>query len=338
MAALAMALHLDYQLFHRTGFVYSEVGKTESTVQQIKEKLVTLDINWCFIARSLVIGSFLWLGYGASKVQALEKTDDIDTNRPSFCQSPLVVPDGSFQVENGTLYQHFQHGLTFFDVPENQVRLGLFKHTEFQMNTPNMVLFNQGASTYAGTSGLGEVGLKKQIGPYKRFTASVVAGTFIPTGSKLISGTSVMPVVRVPYSIQLSKNWALCGMQSIIITDSHGDIQYQPFVMLTRAIGRKASLFAEYGGFFQQNFHRPELQMSHFGGVYKINRHHQVDVQFGFGLSSNAPAAFVGVGYSYRFDGLPWGGGKKTSPSPGPPGAPSSSTGSPNGVTTANPD
>jgi hypothetical protein len=285
----------------------------------------------------ILLIAFLLLSSGASAI-ALDKNDDIDTNRPSFCQSALVVPAGSLQIENGALYQRFEHGLTYVDVPENEVRLGLLKGTEFQMYTPNMILFNQGRSTYAGTTGLQEVGLKKQLGPYKRFTASVVGGVDIPTGSKLLSGTAVMPVIRLPYAIQLTKNWSFCGMQSLIVTQPHGNIQWQPFVMLSRAVGSKASVFAEYGGFFQQNSHTPGLSIAHFGGVYKLNRHNQVDIQYGFGMSKSAPVAFVGFGYSYRFDGLPWG-NKKPEPPPAqttnPPPAASSNPAPPSATTSS---
>ena len=229
-------------------------------------------------------------------------------------------------MENGALYQRFEHGLTYVDVPENEVRVGLLKGTEFQMYTPNMILYNQGRSTYAGTTGLQEVGLKKQLGPYKKFTASIVGGVDIPTGSKLLSGTAVMPVIRLPYAIQLSKNWSFCGMQSLIVTQPHGNIQWQPFVMLSRAVGSKAAVFAEYGGFFQQNSHTPGQSIAHFGAVYKLNRHNQIDIQYGFGMSKSAPVAFVGCGYSYRFDGLPWGNKK---PEPPPPSTSPTSTNSP---------
>ncbi|MBX9719841.1 MAG: transporter [Candidatus Obscuribacterales bacterium] len=257
------------------------------------------------------------------KTYALEKSDDIDTNRPSFCQSALVVPVGSIQLENGGLYQHFQHGLTQVGVPENELRIGLLKRTEFQMFSPNMILLNQSRSTFAGTTGLQEVGLKQQIGPFKRLTASLVGGVNVPTGSKLLSGTAVMPVFRIPYSIQLSKNLAFCGMQSIIVTQPHGNIQWQPFVELTRSLGKKSAVFAEYAGFFQQNAHGPGQSILHFGGEYRLNRHNQLDLHFGFGMSKTAPAAFVGFGYSYRFDGLPWGNKKSPSSQQPVPGLPS---------------
>ncbi|MBX9688848.1 MAG: transporter [Candidatus Obscuribacterales bacterium] len=240
-------------------------------------------------------------------VFAVDKSDDIDTNRPSFCQSAFVVPMGSIQLENGALYQHFQHGLTYFDLPENQLRIGLLEKTELQVFNPEMVLYNQSASTFAGASGLGELGLKHQFGPFKRLTASLVSALNVPLGAKFVSGTTVQPVFRVPFCLSLNKNWSLCGMQSIILSNSRGDIQWQPFFMLSRSLGKKAAAFAEYAAFFQQNSHGPAQSISHFGAIYKLNRQHQLDLHFGFGLSSSAPSAFVGFGYSYRFDRLPWG-------------------------------
>jgi hypothetical protein len=188
-----------------------------------------------------------------------------------------------------------------------------------------MILFNQSRTTVAGTTGFQELGLKQQLGPYKRLTASVVGGVNVPVGSKLLSGTAIMPVFRLPYSIQLSKNVAFCGMQSIVVTQPHGNIQWQPFVMLTRTLGKRTSAFAEYDGFFQQNSHNPGQSIAHFGCIHKLDRHKQVGIHFGFGMSKTAPAAFVGLGYSYRFDGLPWGNSKQPTPQPAPPSQGSSS-------------
>lgn len=258
--------------------------------------------------------SCLWLSVGTSEVRALEKSDYIDTNRPSFCQSALVVPDGSLQIENGGVYQRFRHSLNYFDCPETELRLGLLKHTEFQIYTPMAVINSIGSSTVASATGLNEIGIKKQVGPFKRLTASVVGALNLPVGTSSVPGTSVQPLLRIPYSFQISRNWALCGMQSIILTNSHGDIRYEPFGMLTRSIGDKAGIFAEYGGFFQQNTHQPAPQIAHFGGIYKLNRHNQVGLHFGFGMTKAAPTAFIGVGYSYRFDGLPWPHAKKPPP------------------------
>ncbi|MBU6454244.1 MAG: transporter [Cyanobacteria bacterium REEB67] len=237
--------------------------------------------------------------------EALEKSDDIDTNRPSFMLSPLVVPRASVQLENGALYQHFQHGLNYFDLTETQVRVGLTKKTEFQMYVPNCSITHQEHTplTRSGVSDLGEVGIKRQFGPIKNAQVAVTASLNLPTGSTTISGPGVQPVFRAPWTYPLNKNYAVGGMQSILVLNSGHDVQYQPDFLVSRSIGARASAFAEYVGFFTQG--SQAQQIAHFGAVYKPARHHQVDMHFGFGLDKAAPAAFIGCGYSFRFDRFP---------------------------------
>ena len=67
---------------------------------------------------------------------ATDKDSDIETNRPSFTFSSIVVPKGSLQVESGAQYAWANRGQDIFDIPETQVRLGLLEKTEFQMFVP----------------------------------------------------------------------------------------------------------------------------------------------------------------------------------------------------------
>jgi len=243
----------------------------------------------------------------------MEQSDDIDTNRPSFMDSPLVVPKGSLQFENGTLYQHFQHGLNTFDIPETELRLGLTKGTEFQAFVPDYVLHHQqgsslpsdtSSSTTSGISDIEEAGLKHQFPVIaKDLQLSLIAGVTVPTGRRLISTGGVQPVMRIPWSKPLNKKWSIAGMQSILVLDSGRSAQWQNFCDISRAIGSRTSIFAEYGGFYTQGL--APLNIAHFGAVRKLNKNMQIDMQFGFGMNRAAPAAFVGGGYSFRFDRLP---------------------------------
>ncbi len=236
---------------------------------------------------------------------ALEKTDDIDTNRPSFMFSPLVVPKGSIQSENGVLYSHFRHGGTIVDLPEDQLRFGLTKRLELQMFVPNAFLLQTAHQKFNGVaSDINELGFKYQFPAIKKLQVTAIAGMNLPTGSVTVSGKGVVPVFRMPYSYSLGK-WAIMGMQSILLINDGHNVDYEPDVMLSRSITPRTGVFAEYGGFFIHNS-RP-VNIAHFGGVWKLNRHNQVDIQFGFGMNKTAPAAFVGAGYSYRFDWLPYG-------------------------------
>jgi hypothetical protein len=261
------------------------------------------------IRQALLVWVLLLAG---TQAQALEKTDDIDTNRPSFMDSPLVVPKGSLQLENGTLFQHFQHGLNYYDIPETEVRMGITKATEFQMFVPDYVVFHQqsspldpgSSSNRAGVSDIQEAGIKHQFPLiFKDLQLTFIGGVTVPTGRRLISTGGVQPVFRMPWGKPLNKKWSIMGMQSVLVLDSGRDVQYQNFCMLNRSIGARTSIFGEYGGFYTQG--SAPLNIAHFGAVRKLNKNTQIDMQFGFGMNKAAPAAFVGAGYSFRFDRIP---------------------------------
>ena len=283
----------------------------------------------------LVINSFALACAAMSFHQsalALDKTDDIDTNRPSFMDSPLVLPKSSVQLENGTLYQGFHKGQWQYDIPETEVRVGLTKGTEFQAFVPNYNLLHsqvatnevdptsitdniQRGVTTSQVSDITEIGLKHQIGPLfanskklpgylRNYNLAAIVGVTPPTGSTQLSGTGTAGIVRFPWSKGIGKNWSIAGMQSLLLLNSGRDLSWQPDVLLGRNVGAKASIFMEYGGFFTQS--EAPLNIMHFGGVYKATKRQQIDMQFGFGMNGAAPIAFIGVGYSFRFDKLAW--------------------------------
>jgi hypothetical protein len=179
------------------------------------------------IFQSVVIALLVYLSLSGQPAVAIEKTDDIDTNRPSFMFSPLVVPNGSLQLENGALYSHLRHGTNVVDVPEMQLRLGVFKNTEFQMFVPNIFIGHTEGSHLTSTrlSHIGEVGIKRQI-PFKRLQLSLIGSINIPTGSTSLVGSGVQPVLHAlgcadqdlggdGYAINFSfKRWTRCTVSA----------------------------------------------------------------------------------------------------------------------------
>jgi len=229
--------------------------------------------------------------------------DSIDTNRPSFMFSPIVLPKGSVQLENGLLYQGLRRNRTAFDLPETQVRLGLGHTTEFQIFVPNYVINKTNDSRMYGATDLAEIGLKQQLRRNPgRFNAALIADLTVPTGTKRLSAGGTQAAFRLPYGYALTDKWSICGMQSVLIINKGKTVQWQPDALICRTLGAKSSVFMEYGGFFTP--HQRAINILHFGGVYKLTKLQQVDGQFGFGLNDAAPSAFVGCGYSCRFDGL----------------------------------
>ena len=62
------------------------------------------------------------------------------------------------------------------------------------------------------------------------------------------------------------------------------------------------SVFTEYVGDYPQGESPSQLWNS--GGIYHLDKLHQVDFHVAIGLNHNAPSYIVGVGYSFRIDGL----------------------------------
>jgi hypothetical protein len=156
----------------------------------------------------------------------------------------------------------------------------------------------------AGVSDLAEIGLKHQLKPVlKDMNIGLIAGVAPPTGSKFISGTGTQGVFRAPFAKALNAHWTFCGMPSFVLLNSARNPQYQQTAMLCRQIGTRTTIFTEYAGFYTR--HSTPVNFIHFGFVRKLSRTQQMDIHFGFGLNKAAPASFVGIGYSFRFDHFP---------------------------------
>lgn len=231
---------------------------------------------------------------------ATDKESDIETNRPSFTFSSIVVPKGSIQIENGGQFISLDSRKGILDIPETQIRLGLLEKTEFQMFVPNYLLFHRPGQTNDGVTDLQEVGIKQQLPLIKGIQSSFIGSMNLPTGRRFISGPGVQPVFRLPTSMPLGKTHQLCVMPSFALFDSGRHAAYQQTVMYNHTIGKKGIVFIEYAGFFKRQ--SPVLNFAHFGGEYKVTPHQQIDVHFGVGLNREAPNFFVGAGYSVRID------------------------------------
>lgn len=254
-------------------------------------------------SRAAMLALAALLAFTVRPAQALEASEDIDTNRPSFMFSPIVVPKGSLQVESGALFQKFRHGNWYVDAPETQLRLGITKTTELQVFVPQWVMVNSAPNTLSGGTDIQELGIKQQLRRNPgRFNASAVAGITLPTGNQNLSGQGVQAAFRLPYGLALDSKWSLCGMQSVVLVNGARNVSWQPDVLVCRTLGKRAVGFIEYAGFFTHKV--PQINIIHFGTVYKTTKNQQIDAHCGFGMNETAPAYFFGAGYSFRFDHL----------------------------------
>ncbi len=215
----------------------------------------------------------------------------ISTDRPAFADSSTVVPKDSLVIENGFLDSSTQ-GKRTFDLPESQLRFGLFDKTELRFSVPDY--FNGPLSGFSDIS----AGIKQQLGPVYGFDVSVVIGLSFPTGGKHISSHHYDPSLQIPWSRKLSTNWTAGGMFQISRPTTGQTTFY-----LDRQLTAPWDAFVEYSA--QLPEHGGPQHILHFGTSYKLTPHQQVDLHGGVGLSAAAPDHFIGFGYSILLHAAP---------------------------------
>jgi Putative MetA-pathway of phenol degradation len=240
-------------------------------------------------------GTVLLCGQGQpASDQPVSTNQTINTDRPAVTESSIVVPRGSFQIENGFLVTSDQ-GQNTFDGPETEMRFGVTNSTELRLTTPDYY--------HDSVSGFGDlgIGIKQQLGPAGGFDVSIVAFVSIPTGAAAISSHGYDPGLQLPWSRKLSTNWTAAG-QLALYWPTQGDARNltgESTFLLDRQITNPLDAFIEYAGDFPER--GGPRHLLHFGAAYKITPRNQIDVHYGIGLSSAAVDHFVGIGYSFRF-------------------------------------
>jgi len=232
----------------------------------------------------------------------------ISTDRPAFTDSSLVVPAGSFQLENGLL-DTATLGQSVIDAPESLVRIGLARKTELHFSVPGY-FYNPTVSNGIA-SGWGDlaIGVKQQLGPVHKFDVSVVAFISLPTGANGVSSGGYDPGLQVPWSRALSANWTAAGMFSVYWTTQYQspqgstrNVSGQTTFLFDRQLTKPGDAFVEYAGNF------PEIggpsQVLHFGTAFKMTNQQQIDFQVGGGVSSAAPDYMIGAGYSFNLQAI----------------------------------
>ena len=223
----------------------------------------------------------------------------ISTDRPSVANSSVVVSRGYLQAENGFLITDAQ-GESVADFPETSLRFGLLDKTELRLALPDY--FHTVNAVPAPVSGLGDfaVGIKQQLGPIgKDFNLSTIFFLSFPTGANAISSHGYDPGMQFPWSKPVSKNWTAEGQVALYwptLAGAHNFTREITFVF-DRQLTAPWDAFVEYAGDFPQR--GGSRQIAHFGSAYKFAPRHQIDVQFGAGLSHAAPHFFLGAGYSF---------------------------------------
>jgi hypothetical protein len=231
-----------------------------------------------------------------------DATQDIVTDRPSVANSSVVVPTGSLQAENGINWTAGSgHGT--LDGTNTRLRLGVVSCTEMLVDLPdyNLGLYGHAADGFTDVA----PAIKHQFGGLPAGTTlSTIAGLALPSGARRISGGGYNPYIQFPWTQAIVEGWTAGGMLSTtwLTGQPASTTAFQATFLIDRQVGPHADVFAEYIANFETR--GAPSDALNFGGSYRLTQTQQIDFHAGVGLNRNAPAYFVGIGYSLRFDHL----------------------------------
>jgi hypothetical protein len=239
----------------------------------------------------------------ASADQCPQQDSPIATDRPDVTNSSVVVPQGSFQIENGVNFSQ-RNGDRTFDATNSRLRWGIAPCLEILVDVPTYFTALRGTPLNSGFTDVVPA-IKWQISPFPgKFDLSATLGAGLPTGTKAVAGPGVQPYLQFPWSYELGRGWSITGMLTnfFVPADPVNKLSTETTLALERELTERAFLFIEYVGDFHVRSGPGYLLNS--GGGYRITPTQQVDFHIGIGLNGNAPTYIVGIGYSARFDGL----------------------------------
>ena len=184
----------------------------------------------------------------ASADQCRQKERPIDTDRPDVTNSSVVVPQGSFQNENGINFSQRDGGRAF-DGTDTRLRWGVAPCLEILVDVPTYIA----ALRAPLNSGFTDVvpAIKWQISPLPgKIDLSATFGAGLPTGTKAIAGPGVQPYLQFPWSWQLGGGWSINGMLTNFFTpaDKTNKVSTETTLLLEREFAERAFLFIEYVG------------------------------------------------------------------------------------------
>lgn len=228
--------------------------------------------------------------------------DEIATDRPDVTNSSLVVPTDSLQSENGVNFSAQNSGRTV-DGTNTRWRLGVAPCLELLLDLPTYFATVRG-STNSGFSDVAPA-IKWQVSPIPgKVDLSLVFGMALQTGTVDIAGRGPQPYLQMPWSWELHDGWGVSGMlteffrPAELITKRVTETTFS----IEKKLTERTSAFVEYVGDYPENAGPSQLLNS--GGLYRLSPTQQIDFHIAFGLNHNAPTYIVGVGYSFRLDGL----------------------------------
>jgi hypothetical protein len=244
----------------------------------------------------IVSACFFMFGFCVSDAVA-QDPGPINTERPGFSSSPMVLATGFWQLEAG--YQLTRNSgadtLTEQTLPNALLRFGFYQNFELQLSG---VSFKRTSDSGVETDGFQDVGLgvKWQVnGSDAVVPIGLLASVSLPVGSSEFTSDSYDPAISVFWSHSGHLEW----FGTAKAEKSGGQYSYDNAVGISLSLKETTGAFVELHSSFPEGS-GPSHNLN--GGItWRLAYELQVDVNGTIGLNSRANDYSVGMGIGYRF-------------------------------------
>lgn len=227
-------------------------------------------------------------------------------DRPTFAFSACVVPKENVLIESGSQYIQLQQEGTQFNLPETELRVGLFNQLEVDLFVPNYI--HQSVDPKIGFTAMG-VGMKHVLLSNEKSVLSVLGVVVPPSGSASFGSRGVSGFISSILTFNMSPEIGVTAMlqaSSQTLPINFGGQRFtaiDPFLVLSWN-KEKLSL---YGEIYGQNKTGPKYgggTNMDVGIIYLIKRNIALDVEIGKSLKGILGNfnQYVGTGISVRFE------------------------------------
>lgn len=260
---------------------------------------------------ALMLAAQIMLQNAFAEVEATSPCDGANAiltliNRPTFANSPCVVPFKKAMLEAGYQYEKLRHTGTEQNFPEAELRIGLPADNEIFTTLPNYV--HQSIIPHSGYNAT-SVGIKHALAYEKDWIVSAESIFILPSGSADFGSDGLGATLNGIFAYSFSPQFTLSlmmGVTSQTLPSNQGGGRYNSFnpdIVLAFPVQEKLALYGEVYG---QTKTAPD-QGSGFnmdtGLLYMLLQNFSVDLEVGQRLYGNLNGFdhYIGTGIGLLF-------------------------------------
>jgi hypothetical protein len=223
----------------------------------------------------------------------------INTERPSFSSSPLVLPTGLWQIETGYQFTRDKDESSLKDhtLPNLLLRFGFHEKLELQLSGVTYKWQELDGLEENGFPGAG-LGIKWQV---NNSDAVVPVGLFggisLPVGSSEFTNDNYDPSIGIFWSHSSTLDW----FGTAIVKYSNDLFTFDNAIGISFSLPGNTGAFVEYLANFYENDNDGSGHNLNLGASWLLSDNLQLDINGGVGLNSKANDYYTGMGISYRF-------------------------------------